>query len=902
MFIAKKLPFTSSAVACALALLASAPLSAAVTPPANAGWIDVSQSPYFAIPNDGIDDTVALQQAIDDATINMPDPNGYGTSLHFRRIVYLPGGTYNLSAPLVIKDVQNNQSKGYGLTLQGNSRDGTILRLANNHPDFQSASSPRAVFSTSSYGGHTAWGTNIAFKINVFDLTLDTGVGNPGAVGLRYVVNNQGSVRDVLIRSSDSARVGWAGIDIETWTIGGPALLKNVRVEGFDWGVRYGGTGNYSMVAEHLQLDAQRVGGLRNQGQVFSVRGLVTTNQVGPSVALFNAAGNYTNPGLVTLLDSSLSGTGPAAIKVNPSAGRVFVRDTTRSGYTHAIDDQGAIITDVSNGEYASGSGLALWTTAAGSLRLPVIETPTPPASTEDRALWVNVTNHDGNGPYFTPGSQTNPTWNSTNHSTRIQTAIDWAAANNRTTVYFPFGEYALGHTVRIYGSVRRLVGNYAVFKTTQNARTVADYPVIVFEDLADSLFVEQINLYPGSQKKGIFFVNRSVHDVTLRNAYFGEGKAYRSDGATGRLFLEDVAGLSSRYSGGVIAGHYPQFDFGAQRVWARQFNTEHDGLHVRVTGGDLWVLGLKTEEPGTVIAASSDSRVEVLGGLLLPSFSDNHTAALVAPAFSLTDSAASIAIATHSPILGNTQRPYYQTIVSETRGTETRTLERTDAPTRLLNGSDKSVAVPLFAAGALPDPDLVAAWSFTQDATDEIGNHGGTLVSGAQIVTDNGNQALQLDGVAAHLSVSGIPSLLTASEFTVMCWVKSNTASWNNYGLPLSYRNVFIVNSSIYNKGMGAWIRVDNGWKSVSVNMSSATLTQWNHLAITYGNQQASIFWNGQQIATGAVPGTFTPNGTNPFYFGRDQSNRFFNGLLDDVQVWKRALTAAEIQAIIAP
>ncbi len=888
-------------LATALALAGCARLAAAVTQPANAGWIDVTQAPYFAIPDDGIDDTAAIQQAIDDATIHMPDPNGWGTFLHFRRIVYLPAGTYDISAPLVIKDVQNNQSRGYGITLQGHSREGTVLRLANNHPDFQSAAAPRAVFSTAPYYAHGAWGTNIAFKINVFDLTVDTGSGNPGAVGLRYVVNNQGSMRDVLIRSSDGNRVGWAGIDMETWTIGGPALLKNVRVEGFDWGVRYGGTGHYSMVAEHLELHAQRVGGIRNQGQVFSIRGLKTTGQVGPSVSLLKPSGSYTNPGLVTLIDSSLSGTGPAAITVATDAGRVFVRDTSSSGYTHAINDQGATVASVSDSEYASGGALSLWTPGY-SLRLPVVETPAPPASTEDRSLWVNITNHDGNGPYFTPGSQTNPTWNSTNHSTRIQNAIDWAAANNRTTVYFPFGEYALGHTVRIHGSVRRLVGNYAVFKTTQNARTVTDYPVIVFEDLNDSLFVEQINLYPGNQKKGIFFVNRSAHDVTIRNAYIGEGKAYLNDGATGRLFLEDVAGLSSRYSGGVIPGHYPQFDFGAQRVWARQFNTEHDGLHARVAGGDLWVLGLKTEEPGTVISASPGSRVEILGGLLLPSFTEGGSNILSSPAFSLTDSAASIAITTHSPFLNGVQRPYYQHIVTETRGAETRTLARTDAPTRVLNGSDKSIAMPLFTAAMLPDPDLLAAWSFTHGPADEIGGHGGTLVNGAVIVNDNGNKALSLNGTGAHLSVAGIPDLLTASQFTVMCWVKSNTTQWNDYGLPLSYRNVFILHSSPFNKNMTAYIRVNNSWKTVGVNLSSATLTQWNHLALAYANQTATLYWNGQQVASGPVSGTFTPNGNNPFYFGRDQSNRFFNGLLDDVQVWKRALTAAEIQAIIAP
>ena len=670
-------------------------------PPPNAGWIDVTQSPYYALPDTGEDVTAALQQAIDDVTLNMPDPNGWGTFLHYRRILYFPDGEYTISAPLVIKDIQNNQSRGYGLTLQGESREGVILRLTDENPDFQDPAQPRAVFSTSQYEPSSAWGTNIAFKINVFDLTVDTGVGNPGAVGLRYIVNNQGSVRNVHIRTSDPDRVGWAGIDIETWSIGGPSLLKDVRIDGFDWGIRYGGIGHYSMVGEHLLLNDQRVGGVRNQGQVFSIRKLTTINQVGPSVAMFNVPGSYAQPGLVTLLEADLAGSGPAAIVVHPNAGRLFLRDIARTGYTNTVDDQGTLVASVEEADYASGGGLSLWGEPFAPLRLSVPETPEPPSVTEDRSLWVDITNYDGNGPYFTPGSQSNPTWGTTNHSAHIQNAIDWAAAQGRTTVYFPFGEYAIGSTLRIHGSVRRVVGNYAVFKTTMEARDVTDHPVIVFEDLDDTLFVEQINLYPGNQKKGIFFVNRSSHDVTIRNAYIGEGKVYLNDGATGRLFLEDVAGLSSRYSGGVIHGHEPQFDFGNQEVWARQFNTEQDGVKVLIDGGQFWALGFKTEEPGTVVHAKNHARVEILGGLLLPSFSDDPEGgnALIDPAFVFADSAATVSITTHSPILNGLQRPYYANIVHATRTDEEETLDWTEVPDRVLAGSDKSVTVLLSIA-----------------------------------------------------------------------------------------------------------------------------------------------------------------------------------------------------------
>ncbi|TVP82549.1 MAG: LamG domain-containing protein [Puniceicoccaceae bacterium] len=96
--------------------------------------------------------------------------------------------------------------------------------------------------------------------------------------------------------------------------------------------------------------------------------------------------------------------------------------------------------------------------------------------------------------------------------------------------------------------------------------------------------------------------------------------------------------------------------------------------------------------------------------------------------------------------------------------------------------------------------------------------------------------------------------------------------------------------------------MRIDNSWKSISVNMNNETLTEWNHLAFTYENETVTIFWNGQEVASGVLPGTFSPNSNNPMYFGRDGSTRFFAGMLDDVQIWKRALTESEIQGLINP
>ena len=51
------------------------------------------------------------------------------------------------------------------------------------------------------------------------------------------------------------------------------------------------------------------------------------------------------------------------------------------------------------------------------------------------------------------------------------------------------------------------------------------------------------------------------------------------------------------------------------QKLWARQLNIENQGTHLINDGGDLWILGYKTERGGTLLDTRGGGRSEVLGG-----------------------------------------------------------------------------------------------------------------------------------------------------------------------------------------------------------------------------------------------------------------------------------------------
>ena len=139
-----------------------------------------------------------------------------------------------------------------------------------------------------------------------------------------------------------------------------------------------------------------------------------------------------------------------------------------------------------------------------------------------------------------------------------------------------------------------------------------------------------------------------------------------RSEG--GEVFLEDVGG--------------DDFRFRKQRVWARLLNIENEGTHLTNNGGDVWVLGYKTERGGTLVHTLGGGRTEILGGL-----SYTTTAGKLAPMFVNDESS----IWAFFGEVCNTGDPF-TTIIQETRGGAAKTL-----------GKDKASTVPYSGYAAKP-------------------------------------------------------------------------------------------------------------------------------------------------------------------------------------------------------
>jgi hypothetical protein len=588
--------------------------------PDDSGAVNVKAK--YGAKGDGVtDDTAAIQKAIDEVK-GIPDT------------LYFPDGTYLVSDSVGVFNGKAH-SRDRFLTYQGQSEAGTVIKLRDNCPGFGDPEKPKIVLSV--YQGQ---GTGDVMHSYVRNLTVDVGRGNPGAVGLRFMSNNSGAMYHVTIRSSDPNGAGKLGLDMRQGQ-NGPCLIQHVTVIGFDQGVETGDT--FSLVFEHLTLRNQNALGFLSQVARMTVRDLKSVNRV-PVLQLGRHA-------QLTLIEADLSGGIADNTAIVSESAKLFLRDIKQSGYGHLLKDaSGKLHDEVALDEWHDGKAQALFPRGElKSLRLPIKETPEVPWET-DLSKWVKVA-------WSKAGEEI---------SDALQGAVDQAAREGKTTVYFPRRtstyEYPkFTRPIRVHGSVNRIIGMSNIIDIADPTGRLqsGEQAVFTFEDISSpAVVVERFFLLGGWKgPRGAFmFDNRSGKALVLRN--MGMSGKVKRPAKGGECFIEDVP------TSGLFVGP-------GETCWARQYNPESPQADmIEVDGGQLWILGLKTEGRSRHIVARNGARVELLGGVSYQSWDKQP---LDPPMFTVVNSDASFTFGFYHWKLP------FTTIVEETVGSETRPLLRKD-------------------------------------------------------------------------------------------------------------------------------------------------------------------------------------------------------------------------------
>jgi fibronectin type 3 domain-containing protein len=203
------------------------------------------------------------------------------------------------------------------------------------------------------------------------------------------------------------------------------------------------------------------------------------------------------------------------------------------------------------------------------------------------------------------------------------------------------------------------------------------------------------------------------------------------------------------------------------------------------------------------------------------------------------------------------------------------------------------------------PLPGLVAAYGFDEGSgttsADQSGNgNGATLANTTWSSSGKFGKALSFNGTNAWATVNSSNSLALTTGMTVEAWVNPTT-------LGNAYRTVVFREQtgnevySLYGNRSGSpqapvgEVYV-NGYKDASASTGLATGT-WTHLAETYDGASVRLYVNGSLISTTAAPGSLASSNSPLRIGGNGIWGEYFSGLIDEVRVYNRALSAAEIQ-----
>jgi len=201
----------------------------------------------------------------------------------------------------------------------------------------------------------------------------------------------------------------------------------------------------------------------------------------------------------------------------------------------------------------------------------------------------------------------------------------------------------------------------------------------------------------------------------------------------------------------------------------------------------------------------------------------------------------------------------------------------------------------------------LVGYWSFdgqyttSTDGTKDVSGNGnyGQFKNGVKPIAGIVGQALSFDGVNDYVDCGTGASLNITGDITMEAWVKFNTLSGiqniagnsrsDNYGSRLIW-NGSSFDYSTYQAGDSQLTRA----------VYTPVIGTWYHIVVTRSGTSAEIYLNGIDITSTLASHIDPASSLVSFKIGvysYSPTTQFFNGLIDEVRIYSRALSADEVK-----
>ncbi|MFN3343116.1 MAG: LamG-like jellyroll fold domain-containing protein [Flavobacteriales bacterium] len=204
----------------------------------------------------------------------------------------------------------------------------------------------------------------------------------------------------------------------------------------------------------------------------------------------------------------------------------------------------------------------------------------------------------------------------------------------------------------------------------------------------------------------------------------------------------------------------------------------------------------------------------------------------------------------------------------------------------------------------------LVAKYSFSGNANDEVGTLNGQVV-GATLTTDRfGNANSAYNFVNNHYITLPDAPVLKSNVMTISMWVKVNGYNSGSFSINGIYS---LINKSasayIYNFIVGVNSSTDKYFSTSEMSFTQQVINStstsnngnWEHLVVMMDDDSLKMYVN-NTLEFSMFKG-FTSTFTSDSIFiggtGHDTYTGYFNGNIDDIRIYNRILNAQEVDGL---
>lgn len=204
-----------------------------------------------------------------------------------------------------------------------------------------------------------------------------------------------------------------------------------------------------------------------------------------------------------------------------------------------------------------------------------------------------------------------------------------------------------------------------------------------------------------------------------------------------------------------------------------------------------------------------------------------------------------------------------------------------------------------IFGGGGGSNPlwdGLQAYYTADNTPNDALGTYNGTLTNGATYATGKINNGFSFDGVNDYVNIAtsfGQSFSAPASAHSYSAWIYPTSVTGYN----------FIINNGTGTIGTSMLLggnRISfffNGGVNLTASNVTISINTWTLVTVVYnGAGSVSFYKNGVFDVARTVSWTETAGTATTNIGSYVKANHFFDGIIDEVGAWNRALTSDEV------